>query len=507
MDIIQTVRDKKLLGQFIEDLRTWRAWLCFLRAFFALRPTRGDRKIFEECTGRSQWSREASKEAWLIVGTRAGKSFISALVATFLAVFRKHRLSPGEKGYIIIVSPTKKQSGIIKGYLSTFFQDNEFLKPYLVRETTEEVELSNRVVIAIISSDYKSLRGFTGLACIIDEVAFLGVESESSRSDTEVVRALRSRLINTKGPLICISSPYAKRGELYKIHKRHYGKDGSRILVWQAPSLTMNPTLDQTAIDQALAEDFEGARADYLAEFRSDIESFVTREAVEACVVPGRYEILPIHGVRYSAFVDPSGGSKDSMTLAISHEEKGKKVLDCIREATPPFSPDQVVEDFSILLLRYALRYVTGDRYAGEWPRERFRVYGITYQPAEKTKSDIYKDFLPLLNSGEVELLDHPKLVNQIINLERRTARGGRDSIDHPPGGHDDLANVVAGCLAGKRPLRRAGVWGSEYEHGLIPLGQVANAGLLIRKRDLERDQRRGQDRPFWSRVSVKRIG
>jgi len=31
--------------------------------------------------------------------------------------------------------------------------------------------------------------------------------------------------------------------------------------------------------------------------------------------------------------------------------------------------------------------------------------------------------------------------------LERRTAQGGRDSIDHPPGAHDDLANAAAGAL------------------------------------------------------------
>jgi hypothetical protein len=31
--------------------------------------------------------------------------------------------------------------------------------------------------------------------------------------------------------------------------------------------------------------------------------------------------------------------------------------------------------------------------------------------------------------------------------LERRTARGGKDSIDHSPGQHDDVANAVAGAL------------------------------------------------------------
>ena len=47
------------------------------------------------------------------------------------------------------------------------------------------------------------------------------------------------------------------------------------------------------------------------------------------------------------------------------------------------------------------------------------------------------------------------RLVNQLCGLERRTARSGKDSIDHGPGGHDDLANSVAGAadLIASRPL------------------------------------------------------
>jgi hypothetical protein len=37
-------------------------------------------------------------------------------------------------------------------------------------------------------------------------------------------------------------------------------------------------------------------------------------------------------------------------------------------------------------------------------------------------------------------------MVSQFVGLERRTSRGGRDSIDHAPGGHDDVANAVAGA-------------------------------------------------------------
>ena len=81
------------------------------------------------------------------------------------------------------------------------------------------------------------------------------------------------------------------------------------------------------------------------------------------------------------------------------------------------------------------------------WPRERLREHGITYDPADKPKSDLYRDLLPAINSRTVDLLDSDRLLNQLVGLERRTARGGRDSIDHAPGGHDDCANAVGGAL------------------------------------------------------------
>jgi hypothetical protein len=134
--------------------------------------------------------------------------------------------------------------------------------------------------------------------------------------------------------------------------------------------------------------------------------------------------------------------------LAISHREKsGIVVLDAVREVRPPFSPEGVVGDFAGLMKQYGILRVRGDRYAGEWPREQFRKLGIQYDLSEQSASDLYRDLLPRLNSGQVELLDLPRLTKQLCDLERRTARGGRDSISHPPGQHDDIANAVAGAL------------------------------------------------------------
>jgi hypothetical protein len=83
----------------------------------------------------------------------------------------------------------------------------------------------------------------------------------------------------------------------------------------------------------------------------------------------------------------------------------------------------------------------------GNWPRERFEVRGVNHRTSDKSKSHIYRDLLPLINGGRIELLDHQKLIAQLCSLERTTARGGRDSIDHPRGAHDDVANSVAGAI------------------------------------------------------------
>jgi hypothetical protein len=210
----------------------------------------------------------------------------------------------------------------------------------------------------------------------------------------------------------------------------------------------MNPSLPQFVVDRAIERDPHAAAAEYLAEFRRDIESFVPLEAAQACVISGVRERAPRRGVTYSAFADPSGGSADSFALAIGHTELDFVLIDSLREIKAPFSPENAVGELAALLKSYRISSICGDRYAGEWPKEQFAHFSIIYEPSPKSKSQLYIDLLPLINSERIALLDHPALISQLTSLERRTARGGRDSIDHLPRGHDDLANAVAGLAA-----------------------------------------------------------
>jgi hypothetical protein len=314
----------------------------------------------------------------------------------------------------------------------------------IVNDTSDSVELEGDVFIEVITASH-AVRGYAIGAALVDELAFFPGD-DSSVSGQEIVSAIRPAMATIPNSLlVCASSPYARRGPLWESFKRYYGVDDPNVLVWRAPTLVMNPSVPQRIIDEAYEADPASAAAEYGAEFRTDVETFVAREAVEACVSLGVRERPPLADMDYAAFIDPSGGSADSMTVAIGHRDGDATVIDAIRERLPPFSPDDVCAEFAALLKNYRVSKVVGDRYAGEWPRERLASYNIGYEPAERPKSDLYRDMLPLINSRRIELLDDRKLVNQLCGLERRTTRAGRDSIDSAPNSHEDIANSVAG--------------------------------------------------------------
>ena len=127
--------------------------------------------------------------------------------------------------------------------------------------------------------------------------------------------------------------------------------------------------------------------------------------------------------------------------------------------------------EFAVLLRRYGVSAIIGDKYAGEWPRARFAEHGIDFEQSARPKSDLYHDFLPLLTARRVELLDLPRLTAQFVGLERRTGRSGKDLIDHMRDAHDDLANAVAGVLVGvdldrRQPLVKLS---DVFANGLAP--------------------------------------
>jgi hypothetical protein len=461
MTILEAIDRRDIFARwFTAD--TWHAWRVFLAALFGLPIAEGDAALYHRHTGRQQAPTEPAREAWVVVGRRGGKSRIAALVATYLAVFRDYSavLAPGEVGTLAIIAADRKQARTILRYVSGFLEAVPMLQATVVARTAETITLSNRVVIEVHTASWRTLRGYTLVGVVADELAFWRSE-DAANPDHEILAGLRPGMATVPGALLlCISSPYARRGALWEAYTRHFGAERDPVLVWQADTAAMNPTVDPQVIADAYDADEAAASAEYGALFRQDVEGFVSREAVRAVVIPGRFELPFCRELAYQAFVDPSGGARDSMTLAVAHRDPktSKLVLDCIREARPPFNPSSVVHDFITVLHAYRITSVVGDRYSGEWVREAFRtIGGVSYRVSERTKSEIYGEVLPLINGAQVELLDHKRMVAQLCALERRTARGGKDSIAEPPGpnSHDDVINAAAGAVVTARDGER----------------------------------------------------
>jgi hypothetical protein len=455
LNIMDTIANKGIFAPWFKKSwfsgkrETWGAWYTFLRVLFGLDLADTDLDLYRQCSGRTDKPEAGFNEAWLVCGRRAGKSFMLALIAVFLACFRDWSpyLTEGERATIAIIAADRKQSRVIFRYVTGLIQGVRILKPLIERETQESIDLSNGVTIEVGTASYKSIRGYTLCAALCDEIAFWS--DEGANPDKEILAAIRPSMatLHPHGMLLCASSPYARRGALWDAHRRHFGKDGDKVLVWQAATRVMNPAVPQSVIDEAVEADPASAGAEYFAEFRTDVESFVDRGLVESLVVPDRVELPPAPGRHYFGFVDPAGGSgADSMALAIAHkEDSGQLVLDAVREIKPHFSPEDAVQEFTALLRSFNIEQVSGDAWGGLFVRQPFAP--IEYRLSDLNKSAIYRDSLALINSRRVELLDNARLVSQLCGLERRTARGGRDSIDHPPGAHDDLCNAAMGAL------------------------------------------------------------
>ena len=444
MNIIEAMTDPHLFGPVFGG-DSFGAWRALLGGFYGLPLDDEARETFRAITGGRSAPVEASHELWLAVGRRGGKSHVAGLLAIFEACFNDHRakLAPGEVATCMIIAADRKQARSVMRYISGLINGNAMLRKLVIRENTEAIEFSNRASIEVHTASMRAVRGYTLSAVICDEIAFWLTDGVSP--DEEIIAALRPALATLGGKLIALSSPYARRGVLWQAYKKHFGANGS-ILVAQAPSLTMNPTLPPRIVADAMKDDAARASAEYLAQFRSDIASLIDPQLIEDCTRPKPRELPRCSRTRYLAFTDPAGGGQDEFTLAIGHMERDAVIIDAVRGLRG--SPASIAKEYADFMRTYGVRTVTGDRYAGRWSRDEFEKHGIKYIVSEMDRSALYLEMLAYLNSGSVELPPDPKLSRQLQSLERRTGRSGKDLIDHAPGGHDDLANAVAGLVA-----------------------------------------------------------
>ena len=274
--------DPRLLGGVFKDRETWAAWFVFMRAFFGLPLSKAEEEIYFECTGRTLLPEGPHNQGWLVCGRRAGKSRVLSLLAVYLSCFCDWSgcLAIGERPTLLIVATDRRTARIIFRYIHALLTSVPELADMIVRETMDIVELSNGICIETAVASFRTIRGPTLIGALFDEAAFWRNE-DLSNPDHEILKATLPSLATTGGPLFVASSPYSKRGILWDAFRRHYGAPGP-VLVWKAETRRMNPCVPQSVIDEAMEADSSAARAEWLAEFRDDLEAYISRELIDS---------------------------------------------------------------------------------------------------------------------------------------------------------------------------------------------------------------------------------
>jgi len=446
--------DPQLLGaQFGGP--SWRPHRVLLMATMGEELDAEECAIFKRFTKRDYVPGARCQELWIVAGRRSGKSrCIAALVAYFSIAFDlTDRLAPNEHAVIGVLSATRSQSKKVFEYVEGIFTSVELFKPYVASITREEILLNSQIAIQIKTADYRTIRGGTAWLYIIDELAFIDFGEFSVSPDSAILDACRPALLSLGGLLAIISTPYAKKGELWNTYKKEFGPDGDPlILIAHGSTQEWNSTIDPKFLARMQKKDELNYRCEILALFRDDITSYVPRELVEGLKIPGR-DMLPAGDHLYCAFTDMAGGSGgDSAVTCIGHQERTKDghiiVIDRLVITGPPFNAERTVAEHGRILNEYRCDKTIGDRYTGSVYQQLFSKF-VQYEFSELSKSELYSAALTFLTSGKVQLLDCDRLINELCSLERRVARGSsRESIDAPHGMHEDVANAVCGLIA-----------------------------------------------------------
>jgi hypothetical protein len=443
--IERAIRDPRLFGAGLGDIATWQTWLTVLRAAFGSSLDQSGLDIFAKVAGGRNPPSRRVRELWAICGRRSGKSRMAALVSGFIATCTdRGKLAPGERPMVLTLAATRDQAQVVHGYTLGFLEASPILRKEISEATANEIRLRNGVVIGTHANSFRSIRGRTLLATVFDESSIWRDEA-SANPDLEVYRAVMPAL-GPNGMLIGISTPYRRVGLLYAKHRDCFGQDNDDVLVVQGPTLTFNPIYDEADIARKRAADPQGAVAEWDAEFRSDLAAFLDDASIDAAIDRGRPAELPVReDTGYHAFVDMSGGRHDACCICILHREGERIIADVIRGRHG--SPAAAAVEFAELAKQYGCLRIVGDNYSAEWVATAFENSGCQYIRSRLTRSELYLEGLPLFTRGLVSIPDHAQLIRELRLLERRTARSGKDSVDHGVGGSDDHSNVLFGAM------------------------------------------------------------
>jgi hypothetical protein len=443
LNVIEFVEHPDLLND--RSLSEWQRTI--LKSIYGLALNDKELLIYQEGTGRDIYLEREQEEASIIGGRRGGKTKIGCIIAIYEA-FRGHNLPRGEMGFVILLARTMSQARVAFRVIRHLIHSSPILRKLVVRETRNEIELNNGVVICCYPCSYSSVRGVTVVAAICDEMAFWYHDENAANPEQEVLDALRPGMATaTRSKLIKVSTPFKKEGILWNEFQRRGELD---YLVWQAPTVNMNPTISSTVLERAQARDDRKFRREFMAEFSEDLSSWIDSEILDGCVVRNRKDLPRVPHVNYLAAIDP-GFVHSDFAFVIAHLSAGNVIIDRLvgwrGTKKAPVAFEWACEQIASILHEFGINSVFGDQYCAPVIRQELMKRSIYFEQLNfdsNTRPQIFGNLHHLLVQSKIEIPDDPELLRQFRSLDEIKTSRGRIDIRASGNSRDDLAVVVA---------------------------------------------------------------
>ena len=144
--------------------------------------------------------RSNSTNLFMLCSRQSGKSQIAAALAVFTAMMIPESLT-------LLLSPTERQSGeLFRDKVLKIYNRLGRLVP-VWSETALTMTLANGSRIVSLPGAEGNIRGYSGVALLVID--------EGSRVPDPLYYAVRPMLAVSKGRLVCLSTPFGKRGWFY----------------------------------------------------------------------------------------------------------------------------------------------------------------------------------------------------------------------------------------------------------------------------------------------------
>ena len=443
VNIIEFATDPLYLGLSFKERP---AQSVILKSIYGMELNKEELRIYQELTKNKKEfeSGEEKTEAVLALGARSGKSLLASIVAIYEATRSKWAkyLNKGESGYIVVVSTRQKQSEQIIGANCLRLMENSYNLRGLIKDSTQsELTLKNNMKIISLPCNSTAGRGIPIACLIFDEIAHF--YTEGVKADEVIFNALRPRQVQFPGcKLIMISTPAAKQGIFFNFFDEGFKVPGR--FTAQAPTLFMNPLVDQKFLEKEKKRDIDNYRREFLAQFAEKVEAFLSYELVENSLklagdLPYKTEFI------YYAGIDASGlAGRDKFSLAIAHKQGINVYIDKIISWNLK-DPDPIMKDIKELAGIYHINRVSIDRYARGWVANALKKIGL-FVNTRPTLAEIYVNVKSLMLGNRLFLPDNKAIKRAFLNTQAYYGRNNALSIAHERNseGHSDEADAIA---------------------------------------------------------------